>query len=165
MSNKPSYKYGWLYRQGFRIEPCNVFVEKYKEFFNEYLKIQKPNREPIDDNDAKFFINIICEAIITCLDFGLNVRLRKLFDFRTKLSDYVLNSPNRSLINKKYVENVKKISIKIAPRFQRFLRQKLNKDNEEYINFLNQKKESFDNIKRYYREFYGKEDEWWQYLS
>ena len=39
-----------------------------------------------------------------------------------------------------------------------------NVNNEEYQQFIARKKERFSEIKRYYREFYAKENQWWKGL-
>ena len=37
----------------------------------------------------------------------------------------------------------------------------LNKDNKRYMEFLELKKVRYNEIKNYYKELYGKQNEWW----
>lgn len=157
----PHYQHMFLSRQGLKIMPSQNFIDKFKEIYNEMLYSDKTrqNLEPINDKTAIFFINSLIEAVIFCVDFGYDVWFRRTLLFLQKTSDYRLNSHNNK---KSLVENIKKLNVK--PIISKLLKIKkiINKDNEKYQEFLKSKWDNFNKIKKYYREFYGKENEWWQ---
>lgn len=156
-----SYKHMFLYRTGLKIEPDDSFVEKFIEIYMSLLRNKKhhKNDETIDINTAKFFINSVVESIIYCLDFGLDVWLSRTLLFLNKTSDYRLNS---TTAKHRILEDVHKITIKPIVSMINKIKHKVNETNEKYKEFLQSKKESFTKIKEYYREFYGKQEDWWQ---
>ena len=150
-----SYKMTKLYRTGLKFKPEKKFVELFKQNYMELLhKVPNhENDETISDERAKLFINYVCEAITFCLDFGINVWLNKTMIFEQKIADYKgMSIPE---------DGVKKI--RFAPNYKHITktRKELNKDNPEFQEYIQHKKEKFDEIKDYYREFYDK-PEWWQ---
>ena len=81
--------------------------------------------------------------------------------FLQRISDYRHNVKSHTL---KIVENVKKISIRPIKSMVTRMKNTANINNEEYQQFIARKKERFNEIKRYYREFYAKENHWWKGL-
>lgn len=158
---KPSYKNMFLYRQNLKLDPSQNFVDKFKEYYMELIvKVRcHENDTIIDDNTAKFYIVSVLESIIYCLDFGIDVWLSRLMVFTQKKTDYRHNVKSHRL---KVVENVKKIAIRPIDSLIRKIKKIINKDNQEYNQHLENKRNSYNEIKQYYKEFYGKEDEWWQ---
>lgn len=159
----PHHTMMFLYRQGLKIKPSDNFTEKFIEFYNEFLYKNKARKHipPLDTKTATFFINSIIEAVIYCLDFGYDVWFRHVLLFFQRISDYRHNVKSHTV---KVVENVKKISIRPIKSMVTRMKKTVNLDNEEFQEFLADKQQRFDNIKRYYREFYAKENQWWKGL-
>lgn len=164
MSNKirviPHYKHMFLQRQGLDMLPSQNFIDKFIENYNELLYQAKRRQHlpPLDERTAIFFINTVIESIIYCIDFGYDVWITRTILFLQRVSDYRRNNRNRK---KAVTENVKKLSIKPIKSMCNEIKRKLNKENKEYMAYLDQKTECFKKIKKYYKEFYGKETEWW----
>lgn len=159
----PHHQHMFLSRQGLKIMPSQNFLDKFKEIYNDLLHNDKSkqNIKPLDDKTAIFFINSLIEAVIYCIDFGYDVWFRRTLLFLQKTCDYRLNSKTAK---KSVVENIKKLTVK--PIISKYLKIKkiINQDNEKYQEFIQKKAENFNKIKRYYRDFYDKKDEWWQGL-
>lgn len=162
--NIPHFKHTFLVLQGLNIEPCQEFVDKYVEIYNELMHKNKIRKHvpDIDENTARYFILTTCESIIHCLDFGLDVWLSRVMVFLQKNTDYRHNVKRHRL---SVIENVKKLTFKPVSYLELKIKALLNKDNKPFQEHLQQKKESYNKIKQYYKEFYGKEDEWWQYSN
>lgn len=160
----PSYTSLFLYRQGLKFKPSQNFIDKFKEFYNKELedrhkKNNKNNIAYIDDDTAIFMINCILEGIVHCLDFGFNVIFKRLFVFTQKVTDYKLNSKKKH--KSVFAENIKKINFRPVSRIVLDIKDNMNKDNKKYQDFIEAKKDCYKKIKKYYKEFYGKED-WWR---
>lgn len=155
----------FLYRQGLHLIPSDNFVQKFKEHYMTYLRRQKryDYLEDLDDETAKFFIMAVAESIIYCLDAGYDVWFYRVMVFMQRLSDYRDNVKRRIKQGvSKVRENVKKITIKPIFRSTLKIKNWLNKDNKPYQDFIKSKKDNFKKIKNYYKEFYGKQEDWWQ---
>ena len=155
----------FLYRQGLHLIPSDNFVQKFKEHYMTYLRRQKryDYLEDLDDETAKFFIMAVAESIIYCLDSGYDVWFYRVMVFMQRLSDYRDNVKRRIKQGvSKVRENVKKITIKPIFRSTLKIKNWLNKDNKPYQDFIKSKKDNFKKIKNYYKEFYGKQEDWWQ---
>ena len=159
----PHHTLMFLYRQGLKLEPSQNFIDKFVENYNELLYKNKIRHHvpPLDNKTAIFFINSVVEAVVYCLDFGYDVWFRHVLLFFQKVTDYRHNIKKHSL---GVIEDVKKISIRPIKSMTLRIKAFLNKDNKPYQEFLSQKKERYNEIKRYYREFYDKKSEWWQDL-
>ena len=153
----------FLYRQGLKIKPSANFTEKFIEFYNELLYKNKARKHipPLDTKTATFLTNRITQAVIYCLDLGYAVWFRHVLLFFQRISDYRHNVKSHTV---KVVENVKKISIRPINSMVTRMKKTVNLDNEAFQAFLADKQQRFDNIKRYYREFYAKENQWWKGL-
>ena len=160
--NVPSYKHMWLYRTGLKLEVSKNFVDKFIEIYNDLLskKTWKDEPKKIDDNTARFMIGSIIEAIIFCLDFGLDVWINRCMVFVQKISD----KKQYSIRNDKCIvkEDLKVVTIRPIQSIIRKIKYKMNEDNPEYNKHLQQKTENHKKIKDYYKEFYGKSQDWWQ---
>lgn len=155
----------FLYRQGLHLIPSDNFVQKFKEHYMTYLRRQKryDYLEDLDDETAKFFIMAVAESIIYCLDAGYDVWFYRVMIFTQRLSDYRDNVKRRIKQGvSKVRENIKKITIKPIFRSTLKIKNWLNKDNKPYQDFIKSKKDNFKKIKNYYKEFYGKQEDWWQ---
>jgi hypothetical protein len=150
----------FLQRQGLNMLPSQNFIDKFIEIYNEllYRNKSKANVPPIDEKTAIFFINTVIESIIYCIDFGYDVWITRTMVFLQRISDYRRNNKNRK---KAVTENVKKLTVKPIISIYNRIRREINKDNKEYMLYLDQKTECYKKIKKYYKEFYGKETEWW----
>ena len=147
----------FLWRQGLRMKADEHFVDKFIEFYQELYKKNK-NRvdKGLDRETANVLINSICETIIHCLDFGYDVWLGRTIMFTQKIADY---SNNYTI---KYLEktDIKKVAINLFKRLTLRLKKKINENNIDYQNFIEEKKKRHQEIKDYYKEFYGEEN-WW----
>lgn len=156
----PNVNHMFLNRMGLKYVPSQNFVDKFKEYFlEEVYKNKQRQHITIDDNKAIYFINCILEAITYCLDFGFGVYIPKIMMFDVKTTDYRHNVKSHIL---SVVEDVKKINFALTPRLHNNIRKLINKDNKEYCEYIKGKEKRFKEIKDYYKEFYGKQDEWWQ---
>lgn len=160
--NTPSWKHMWLYRTGLKLEISQNFVDKFIEIYNDLLKKRRWKEEPkeIDDNTARFMIGSVIEAIIFCLDFGLDVWINRCMVFVQKSSD----KKQYNMYNGKCTvkEDLKKIAIRPIQSIRRKIKYKMNENNPEYNKYLQEKTENHEKIKNYYKEFYAKEKDWWQ---
>lgn len=156
-----SYKHMFLYRTGLKLDPCETFVNKFIEIYMELIKRDKRRADfdDIDENTAKFFINSCFEAIIYCMDFGFDVWLNRVMVFTLKITDFVSRHP---YVKKRVHEDMKMIKIRPISSLIKKIKDVLNKDNEKYQEFIEQKKENHKAIRRYYKEYYGKQNEWWE---
>lgn len=150
-----SYKQTKLYRAGLKFKPDKKFVDLFKE--NYMTLLHKTNNhekdEDITDERAIFFINSVCEAITFCLDFGIDVWLNKTMVFVQKIANYKgIKMPE---------DGVKKIKIRANYKHVTRMRNEINKDNPEFQEYVKHKKDKYDELKEYYKEFYGQPD-WWQ---
>lgn len=160
----PHYSHTFLHRQGIKIMPSenflNKFKEEYQKAFEESYEYKLRKNYKIDDEMAIFFIITIFESIIYCLDFGFDVFLFHLVVFKTRISDYINNIKRKK---ESVYENVKKITFRLYSKNRLTMAKNANIDNEEYQEYLEKKKENYSKIKKYYKEFYNKTDEWWTY--
>ena len=60
------------------------------------------------------------------------------------------------------VEDVKKVSISLLSHLVLKTKEIANRNNKMYLDYIQGKKDRHIDIKKYYREFYGKQDEWWK---
>lgn len=155
------YTKSFYWRNGLKIMPSQNFVNKFKEFYNELLYNNKAraNKPPIDDQTAIFFINIVLENIITILDFGYSFFWTRMIAINTKLVTCHLGT---EYAPKRMWDNVKKFTIKLYGKQDKKIKEKLNADNKEYSEYIKGKKERCHKILDYYKEYYGKQDDWWQ---
>ena len=58
-------------------------------------------------------------------------------------------------------DGVKKIKIRANYKHVTRMRNEINKDNPEFQEYVKHKKDKYDELKEYYKEFYGQPD-WWQ---
>ena len=160
--NTPSWKHMWLYRTGLKLEISQNFVDKFIEIYNDLLKKRRWKEEPkeIDDNTARFMIGSVIEAIIFCLDFGLDVWINRCMVFVQKVSD----KKQYNMYNGKCTvkEDLRTITIRPIQSIRRKIKYKMNENNPEYNKYLQEKTENHEKIKNYYKEFYAKEKDWWQ---
>lgn len=160
--NTPSYKHMWLYRTGLKIEVSQNFIDKFIEIYNDLLTKRQWKEEPkkIDDNTARFMVGSIIESIIYCLDFGLDVWINRCMVFVQK----TLDKRQYNRYNEKCTvqEDLRWITIRPIQSMIRKIKYKMNENNVEYNKFLQQKTENHKKIKDYYKEFYAKEEDWWQ---
>lgn len=155
----------FLYRQGLHLIPSDNFVQTFKKHYMEILRKARryDHVEDLDDETAKFFIMVMAESIIYCLDAGFDIWFFRIMVFMQKLSDYRDNVKRRiKQGTSKVRENIKKITIKPIFRSTLKIKDLMNKDNKPYQDFIQQKKSNFKKIKEYYKEFYGKQEDWWQ---
>lgn len=154
------YTKSFYWRNGLKIQPSQNFVEKFKEFYNEllYRSKSRANKPPIDNETATFFINIVLENIITILDFGYDFWWKRMFVMTQKKASFHLGT---KYATKRMWNNVKKFSFKLITKQKRLMKYILNKDNKRYMEFLELKKVRYNEIKNYYKELYGKQNEWW----
>jgi hypothetical protein len=59
-------------------------------------------------------------------------------------------------------DNVKKFTIKLYGKQDKNIKEKINADNKEYTEYIKGKKSRYNKILDYYKEYYGKQDDWWQ---
>lgn len=157
----PHHSHTFLYRQGLDVRPSKNFVEKFREFYVE-IHNNSNSRKHIDDISyelAEFFLCRVFEKIIYCIDLGENIHIRRVLKINQKITDYRHNIKSHKC---KVVENIKKVSIELLGYLQLKTKDVLNKENEAYQNHIQQKKDRHIEIKKYYKEFYDKQDEWWQ---
>ena len=162
----PSLATSFLSRQKLPLTPSKNLVEKFQEFYNIEKNSNKATvNKPIDYETAEFFLRAIFENIIYVLDCGYNFAYANLILFCVRVSDY--SRMGCKVFAKKgleHLENTVKISIQPNTYSRNRIKKYVNKDNPEYVKFLKSKEQQFNKIKRYYRELYGKENEWWQEL-
>mgnify|MGYP003292847256 CR=1 FL=1 len=142
----------FLYKQGLRIEPDEMFLNKFLEIYNGLMTKSKSefrNTKTIDENTAKFFIVCMCEYIIHSLDFGFDIWFKRVMVFIQKMSDYVLNSPMRK---SGIQENVRKITFRPISSLRLKIRSKINENNVLYQEFTKNKAERYQSIKQYYKD-------------
>lgn len=158
--NVPSYKHMFLYRTGLKIEPSQNFIDKFIEIYNDLLakREYKDNPKQIDENIAKFMINSIFEAIIYCLDFGFDVWINRIMLFVQTTYDKHVYKPDKKLCDT--TENIKHVNIRSIFSLNKKMKNKLSENNSEYQKYVEHKQEKYNEIKQYYKEFYGQED-WW----
>lgn len=155
----PNVNHMFLNRMGLKYMPCQEFIDKFKEYFlTEVHKNKKHKDMTIDNEKAIYFIVCILEAITYCLDFGFNVHLHRVMLFNARVSDYIHNVKRHKCYVK---ENIKKITFIPITSLYNNIRRIVNKDNKEYYEYIEGKEKRFKEIQDYYKEFYGKEDEWW----
>lgn len=157
----PHHSHTFLCRQGLDIIPSQNFVDKFKEFYvdiNNNCKSRKQITE-LDNDLAIFFITSIVESIIYCIDAGINLHFRGILKINQKITDYRHNIKSHTV---SMVENVKKVSISLLSHLVLKTKEVANRDNKEYQEHIIKKKNRHKDIKKYYREFYGKQDEWWK---
>ena len=162
MSKKrPHYAHTFLHRQGIKIMPSQNFIDKFKEFYVEINNKSKSRKhiDTLDNETAIFFIISVIESIIYCIDAGLNLHFRCLLKINQKITDYRHNIKTHMV---GVVEDVKKVSISLLSHLVLKTKEVANKDNKVYLDYIQGKKDRHIEIKKYYREFYGKQDEWWQ---
>lgn len=158
---KPSYAYMFLYRQGLKMLPSRNFIDKFKEFYIE-MNNENSNRKKIDsmdDNTTIFLINAVVESIIYCLDFGFTVNIKSIFKMKPRLIEKMHSA---KITGKRSFVSYTRVVTDIPSSLIRKIKNILNKDDKKFQDFVDKKKERYDEIKRYYRKFYGKENEWWQ---
>lgn len=159
--NIPHNAHMFLHRQGLKIMPSRNFIEKFKEFYIELHNNKKNRRqlEDIPDDMAIFFINTCIESIIYCLDCNISIYIPGLLKFTQKTTDYRHNTKSSK---KSVIEDVKKINAQFNTNVVLKIKETLNKTNKAYVEFIDKKKQRFKKIQDYYKEFYGKQNEWWQ---
>lgn len=154
----PHIEHTFFYRQGLKLKPSENFVEKFLEIYTDLIrKNRKDENIKVSKEEAFYLIYCVLEAIIHCLDFGYDVWIKRTILFFVKNIDYRHNVKSHRL---SVVENVKKIKINAINSVMTKIKNNLNKDNEDYQKFVEQKKSNYKKIKNYYKDFYGKE-EWW----
>lgn len=155
------YTKSFYWRNGLKIMPSQNFVDKFKEIYNELLYNSKSRAKckPLDDQTAIFFINIVLETIITILDFGYTFWWSKMMILTPKIVTCHLGT---EYAPKRIYDNVKKLNFRLFTTQEKKVRAKVNKDNKEYMEYIENKKNRFNDIKNYYKEFYGKENDWWK---
>lgn len=155
------YTKSFYWRNGLKIMPSQNFIDKFKEFYNELLYNNKAraNKPPLDDQTAIFFINIVLENIITILDFGYSFIWGRMIAINNKIITCHLGTENAP---KRMWNNVKKISFKLYEGRNKKIKAKINSDNQEYIDYIKLKSERYGKILDYYKEYYGKQNDWWQ---
>lgn len=149
----------FLYRQGLKIMPSQNFIDKFKE---EYLLLISKRKNlqhvTIDDDKAVFFIISFFEAIVYCLDCNIDIFLYHILAIKSKVTDYMVNTRFRK---KSVYEDVKKITFKLYSYYRLKMFKNVNKDNENYTEYLKEKRKRYGKIRDYYKKFYNKEGEWW----
>lgn len=158
--NIPHLKHLNLYRQGLHLEPSENFVQKYIEIYNSLIHKRKSRAhiKDLDEETAKYFIVLVCEALIHCIDFGFDIWFSRVMVFIQKISDYRGNSPYAKV---GFYEDIKKVTIRPITSLILNIKNNINKTNKEYQEYIKRKKEKYQEIKDYYKEFYGEQD-WWQ---
>ena len=155
----------FLYRQGLHLLPSDNFLQAFKKNYMEIIRKRKAfkDMEDIDDDTAMFFIMYVAESIIYCLDAGFDIWFHRAMVFTQRLSDYRYNAKVQlKKLSSKTIENVKKVTIKPISSLTLKIRDSINKNNKPYQDFIKEKEQNFKKIKEYYKEFYGKQKDWWK---
>lgn len=152
---RPTSNQSFLAKSGLHVYPNHDFVIYFRKTYQSLLKKNKNIKKClISEEDARYMIVCICEAIIYCLDFGISILFKKLAVFGVKTAEISRGFRELGKTDKKYYQKPK-FYLSNARKKKR-INIKLNPNNKEYLKIIKKQIETRKESTRYSAEFYGK---------